>query len=202
MRSRPRDESGQTRFQRGASTFLKSVNTLWLNLSQCHKDLWNAHAAAYMYVNPWGESKKLSGFNWFMSINTSLAYCFQPTRTHPAAYSVPPLFPSYTLSFTGGQLIANFAGVEDMRLYAVIWYATPPIQATSIKDRSKFIRLIAFLNFNANHQDLNNYYQNVFGINLANLVGVANCNIIVYARRILLSTGYSSPFRIVPRKIT
>ena len=201
MRSRPEAVTGSTRYQRYTQQVLQGVNTLWLNLAQSYKDLWNAHALATTYINFWNESKKLSGFQWFISVNTNLTQCYRATLTQPAAYTPPANFPVYTLSFTAGDLIANFSGTEDMRLYDIIWYATPPIKTSSINDRSKYIRLITIGNFNANHQHLNQYYQNTFGINLANLSGVANCNVTVYARRILISTGYSSPMRVVSRKI-
>lgn len=85
--------SFKTRQQNNINLF-SVVRELWLTLTDIEKEGWNTYASLNPFVDYWGASKTLSGYNYFMSCNINLynaGRSFTTLEPDVAVPSTPPL---------------------------------------------------------------------------------------------------------------
>lgn len=61
----------------------------WRALDQSQIDSWDSFAAAHTRENKFGQTKTLSGFNWFISLNSNLAIVGSSLIEDPPTYTPP-----------------------------------------------------------------------------------------------------------------
>lgn len=173
---------------------LSALITSWNQLSSDQKSGWNDLAAAHSHTNPWGNVKKISGFQWFMSNNLNLAAINASRVGDAPAYLLPPPPPSYSLLFQATQLLIQFSESYDPSPYILIIYATPPVRTTSSKSRiAVFIIDFGSIPSGAG-LDISSQYEVKFGYSLAQLLTFTYFTIVTRLCVIDPVTGFRSTY--------
>lgn len=72
MKNKVTPTNPKTTAQANARANLTTVSRSWSLLTQSEREAWNAYAAQYPYVDIFGDSKYLTGFNYFLKCNLNL----------------------------------------------------------------------------------------------------------------------------------
>ncbi|MBA7687748.1 hypothetical protein ES703_96217 [subsurface metagenome] len=175
-------------------TNMAKLVAFWPTLSQANKDSWDALAAAHDHTTPWGETKTLSGFQWFISCNINRFIFAQGILSTAPAWAVPSVPNSFTIETSATYIRLAWSPDWTPATYWFL-YATLPLRQSSIKLR----RSLFYLRFVAPAGAMSNYDFTSEYIALANIVwatfeGSADCSIIARAKQVNPSNGFASPF--------
>lgn len=107
----------------------------WQNLAEANQLNWNTFAAAHTHTNIWGQEKTISGFNWFVSVNSNLALVGASLLDNPPDFTLPPAIETLEIVAIAGGLSFNYTISGDVDQVTGIIYTTPPIQATTLSFR-------------------------------------------------------------------
>lgn len=201
-RSRPtgkKSGSLKQQIQRNNQNFYLN---LWQNLSLADKTEWNDYATLYTKINKYGQVKKLSGWNWFESINYNLTLIGLPTVSTPPLHIVPTAMPLFTVSITITELIITFpVPIIDPDLSYFI-FTTPPISTTSksINNKTIFTHIDTALFLSA--IDILPNWETAHGIILADIYSVGGFNIAVQIQLVNNISGIATPSVIVISEAT
>jgi len=144
IRTRPRRKGASTSSQQIAHNNNQALLFLWQNLSNDYKDEWSTFAATYTKTNKFGEEKKLTGYNWFYSVNyfsLNLGFTYFP---EPPPHDVPAALPDWSISVVDGLLyLTQNTDFDFDNNYIIAWCALPTLRNTnSINQIRKFMVLI------------------------------------------------------------
>jgi hypothetical protein len=166
----------------------------WNQLTSSQKSGWNSLASSYSHTDPWGNVKKISGFQWFMSNNLNLAAINAGRIGDAPSYLLPPPPPSYSLLFQATQLLIQFSKSYDPTPYTLIIYATPPVRTTSLKTRIA-VFIIDFGSIPSGADlDIASQYEVKFGYSLAQLLTFTYFTIVTRLCVIDPMTGFRSTY--------
>jgi hypothetical protein len=126
VRLRPRSGRSMSAKQYAAHQALQNSVNGWQNLSLANKDLWNTFAGVHTKTGPTGSVKKLTGFNWYTSINQNLGLISQPQISVPPFYESPPAVPFCELHLTPTQLLLEIGSDFDSDGNALLCFAYLP----------------------------------------------------------------------------
>ena len=168
----------------------------WRFLSPSDIDSWNAFAAAHTRENKFGKTVQLSGFQWYISVNTN-SFLIGGTGI--------PTAPTYTLP---AGLVSAYIAVEFsspnfyLKLYfdpdpvatgdTYIIYATPFTLKTGTSFQSLLRQTAIIPGGTSSPYDITDIYQSIFGLKLL-YPGYAIGNIGCLAYPIHNSTGLTGP---------
>jgi len=165
----------------------------WPTLSQFDKDAWNDIAAAHLHTTPWGESKKLSGYQWFLSCNLIRLRHFTNVLQNPYAWTVwaPP--PQFTIEVSATYIRA--AWVPDWDPDHIIGYISLPLKQSSLKLRRSlfYVKKSATGVIRAN-LDFTTEFEQLCNVTWADFYASANCYIIIRIINCGFHNGYTSAF--------
>lgn len=117
---------------------------LWAALTFANKELWIAFALANTKFNYWNEEKTLSGFNWFVSLNSNRLLTGQALFTAPPAYATPLFCPEFNLNVAAESLDIEFVSFPTASDYYLFIFATPPLRSVNLQSR-RHLRLISVI---------------------------------------------------------
>ncbi|MES2394988.1 MAG: hypothetical protein V4549_03255 [Bacteroidota bacterium] len=103
----------------------------WQSLILSQKQVWNDYADIHTKTNRFGKVQRLSGFNWFKSVNTSWFYVYGSYILIPPTYAYPNFLPTFIVSLTSDDIViewSNPVNPDDITLFI---YTTPPIKGTA-----------------------------------------------------------------------
>jgi hypothetical protein len=181
---------------------LSRLVALWPTLSAAEKTSWSDLAAAHDHITPWGETKTINGFQWFMACNLNLLSCgWALLETAPAFASITP--PNdITLASTDIAFSIEIAAGWNPGTSKILIYATPPIRQSSIKLRRNMFALTSYTGGNITTLSIKAVYEALFNLDWETFHPVSDCNIIVRARQVEYLTGMSSSLVSALIKIT
>ena len=108
VRGRPRTRKAQSQKQQlSQAEHIEKLRTFQL-LSLGSKTLWNEYAQVWTKVNSFGQVKRLTGQNWYESVNHNLELAGNPIVDIPPSHILPPAVGSYVFSMTATQMLINF----------------------------------------------------------------------------------------------
>ncbi|MBA7673688.1 hypothetical protein ES703_81891 [subsurface metagenome] len=166
----------------------------WPTLSQANKDLWDALAAAHDHTTPWGDTKTLSGYQWFISVNLhrlSYGYSLRDTPGTWLALTPPN---SFTLVATATYLRAEWSPAYDPAR-TLKFYLTLPLRQSSLKlRRSLFYVGYRDAGVPLDYYDLTSFFESLAGVTWATFYASADCSIICRMMEGDRSYGYFSAF--------
>jgi hypothetical protein len=167
---------------------------LWPTLSQGNKDTWDALAAAHDHTTPWGETKTLNGFQWFMSCNRNLLLAGESIiETAPSWSSVSP--PNvFTLAATSDHLTINIAAGWNYGPEYIFLYMTTPLRHSSLKLRRPCTLVLVDDTINTSSMNVESYLEALANITWADFYASAEANIIIRAAVVEHDTGLASTF--------
>jgi len=166
----------------------------WPSLSQANKDAWDALAAAHDHTTPWGETKTLSGFQWFLSCNLdNLARGFIILDTpHAWVAMVPP--DQFTIEVSSTYIRVAWSPAYDC-VHTLLAYCTLPLRQSSVKLRRSLFYIKAYYHPPAlDNWDLTSEIETLFNVTWATFYASANCSIIIRILENYLSVGFRSAF--------
>lgn len=175
-------------------TNMAIVVAYWPTLSQANKDLWDAFAAAHDHTTPWGETKTLSGYQWFMSCNLHRAKINLSPISSPPSWTSYPVPQSFTLTATSTYIRCNWSPAYN-GVNTLCFYITLPLRQSSLKLRRSlyFIRYISS-GYPLTNYDLTPWVASLFGVTWSTFFASANCSIICRIQRGTFSKGLFSSF--------
>ena len=193
-RLRPNPTVNPTALQAGFQTNMAYLVSFWPTLSQVNKDLWDAHAAAHPHTTPWGESKALSGYQWFLSCNLLRFYLYPIPRSTPGAWYNAPVPDQFTIETSATYIRVAWVPNYDPP-YQLLFYASLPLRQSSLKLRRSmfFVKFVNSLASVANY-DLTSEIETLFNVTWADFYASANCHIIIRAMHGYIASGYFSSY--------
>lgn len=110
----------------------------WSNLTLSQKTSWNDYAYIHTKIDKYGKTKKLSGFNWFITINYTYKYVNSTLTTAPLLYHLPNYLPSFLVSCTQDDIIINWSIPIDMSRLVIMVFTSIPCTATNKFTRGSY----------------------------------------------------------------
>lgn len=192
LRSRPpvNPSPSQSTYQ----TNMAICVAFWPTLSQANKDLWDAFAVAHDHTTPWGDTKTLSGYQWFLVCNLTRLIIFSTLISSPPAWTTWPPPPAFTLVATSTYLRVEWSPPYSFT-YNIAFYLTLPLRQSSLKLR----RSLFYVGFDSSGGpfatfDLTTWFQTLVNVTWATFYASADCSIICRIKRGAYSTGLWSAF--------
>ena len=127
-----------------ANAFTSLIASWWC-LPIAAKNQWQTYADAYLKYDKWGTEKKLTGYNWYLSINSNRLLIDASILSVPPTHSLPPAVPNNYIqtSLTDVRLIFN--PEVTIASHSLLIYTTKPIFTSSTSFR-KDLRLTKVIN--------------------------------------------------------
>src|SRR3972149_7623759 len=89
IRQRPAPRKSSTLKQQASHANFLFLLKAWQDIAQDDRDLWNTYASLHEKINKTGESKLLTGMNWFISVNSQQYSQTATLIETPADYVLP-----------------------------------------------------------------------------------------------------------------
>ena len=143
IRLRPKQKKSSTSKQ--TTAHIKHIQWLyeWQQLTQEERDLWNTYSATWTKVNKFGQTKTLTGQNWFESANYYRADLGESILTAPPVHDLPQAPPDYDINITADTISLTFNEAHDYVVSPVIvWVSAPTKRNTSSLNQTRRIALI------------------------------------------------------------
>ena len=167
--------------------------TFWPTLSQANKDAWNDLAAAHLHTTPWGESKKISGYQWFLSCNIYRLKEFSTIRTIPGNWLIISPPDQFIIETSATYIRAAWA--PDYDGYSIIGYISLPLRQSSLKLRRSLFYIKKYTSVPAlSNWDFTAAFEALCNVTWADFYASANCHIIIRIINLAFSPGYTSAF--------
>lgn len=172
-------------------TELSFIVSHWHNLSSVNKATWDAFAAAHDHTTPWGETKTLNGFQWYISCNKiklkNSSTCFGAAPTWTAM--TPP--DAFTIETSATYIRAAWS--PDYNGISLLGYISLPLKQSSLKlRRSLFYTKIYVTSPAISNWDFTTEFENLVNVDWATFYASANCYIIIRILDAYLSRGQVS----------
>jgi len=196
-RLKPRKNQTNTQKQRDQQPRLKEVQREWNLLSLVNKILWNDFASINNKIGLDGQEKKLTGYQWFLTINENLILINESIIEVPPVYEVINPIANVNILYDQRFLYLHTNINVDNSLYMGIIYSSFILNSVSKFDFNKN-RLIGISDSHPRDYVINDnqtsenkweqYYKSSFPPNLGN----NSFYLIAYLRLISKNTGISS----------
>jgi len=121
---------------------LQSLIKNYREISAANKTLWATYADTYTKTNMFGESRVLSGINWYVSINWFRLICSQSEESSPPAFRLPGSLPTWNVEKNGANLeitLGVFSPSADEKLLV---YLTKPLNK-GVNSANKYYRYVS-----------------------------------------------------------
>ena len=193
-RLRPNPTVNPTPLQAGYQTNMAKCVAFWPTLSQANKDTWDAFAAAHDHITPWGETKTLSGYQWFLSVNLMrllIGYSICPDA--PGWYAAPPP-DQFTIETSSTYIRCAWSPNYDAP-YSLLAYCTLPLRQSSLKLRRSLFYLTLYPSApSLANWDLTTLIESLFNVTWSTFYASADCSIIIRLRHGVRANGLWSFF--------
>lgn len=136
-RKKPAQLFKSTQLQSDSNVLFSQMRSAWSALTSAQQTLWNNFAALHTRTNYFGEVKTLTGYNWFMSINTNSLLCSGSIIPVPPAYSLPANPTAFLLIISATNIFIVFTASYSHSTLYTISYTTPPLRSESLRNRNK-----------------------------------------------------------------
>jgi len=189
-----------TPLQAGYQRQMAMLVAFWPTLSQANKDAWNDLAAAHLHTTPWGESKKLSGYQWFLSCNTTRLKYYTNVVQTPGTWVVYPPPDQFIIETSATYIRA--AWVPDYDPRHLLGYISLPLKQSSLKlRRSLFYVMRRTSGPLLSNWDFTTAFEALCNVTWADFYASANCHIIIRIINADVGWGYASFFTSAITKI-
>lgn len=196
-RLKPRKVKTNTQKQRDQQPRLKEVQRNWNELTLVNKILWNDFASVNNKIGLDGQEKKLTGYQWFLTINENLKLIDVNIIETPPVYEIINPINNIILDWNQSDLRMIINPSNSSVDISWIIYSSFIINSVSKFDFNKcrFMRTViggyssikAFAN-DIGTRSWNSYYNSVFPPSLGN----KDFYIVAYLRAISTTSGISS----------
>lgn len=163
------------------------------NLTQDQRDQWNTYASVWTKTNKFGEVKRLTGENWFISVNKHNYIIGQALKTVPPDHIIPSAPPSFEIIATASSLSIDFTSAHDfVNNPVMIWASIPTKKNTlSINQIRKYITVLT--DAPADPLDITALWESATGLTWDPSNNFPLANIFVCLECISKASGITSP---------
>jgi len=140
-RARQRPRKARTLTQKTSQSRLLVWLPVWRTLSLATQELWNDFALAHPHIDMWGRTRNVSGFNYFVRLNSQLVRALSEPITSPPIYEPPDPLTTVTINLHPGTLMVGWTPDPLPTNVTVIIYLSAPVWRSQTPYR-QFIRFI------------------------------------------------------------
>lgn len=191
LRSRPIVNPRQALSEK--QTLFAFLVAYWQALDQSDKDDWDTFAAAHNHTTPWGETKTLSGYQWFLSCNLiRMIYHSTPIDAPPTwtAYSPPDQF---TIATSSTYIKVQWSPAYDAT--SLMAYCTLPLSQNSLNLRHSLYFVKYYFNSpSLSEWDLTTEIAALLNVTWSSFYATSNCSLIIRILNLSFNTGLSSSY--------
>ena len=130
-RLKPRKNKTNTQKQRDQQPRLKTLQKEWNVLELGQKVLWNDFASVNDKIGLDGNPKKLTGYQWYLSINQNRLLFNDTILQEPPVFEVVNPINSITMDYTSGILRYYFDNSINISSYKLLVYSSFVINSVS-----------------------------------------------------------------------
>jgi len=183
-----------TSLQATYHTRLAKLVAFWPTLSQADKDLWNAHALAHDHLTVWGETKTLSGYQWFLSCNLYHLNTSPTPLSNPEAWVVYDAPTTFTLEAGVDVFSIKWSPDYNPEAYLLI-YISLPLRQSSLKMR-KSLFFVSYTAYDTLFSGIaiTSIFESLANVTWTTFKASANCSIIVRLARGDIAAGWISEY--------
>ncbi len=187
VRQRPNVKKTSSIKQQAAHQNHISLLQTYSLLTNEQKDLWNTYANTYTKINKFGESKELTGQNWYESVNYQRLIRSLGLFSVPPIHTLPPSVPPFEIVLSSDKII--IAAVRDFATDVSeinIWTTIPTTRVKpSVNQIRKFVGIITYPS--SDTLDITTEWENATGLTWNPLTQFPRANIFVCLESV--STG-------------
>lgn len=110
----------------------------WNNLQNDDKEVWNQYAEINTLVDRYGITKILTGFNWFMLLNTSSVFLGDGFLVLPPEHQIPEAMPSYIVDALPNDLIVTTSIPINTITTGINLFTSSPQRSNALFNRGAF----------------------------------------------------------------
>lgn len=196
-RLKPRKIKTNTQAQRNQQPRLKEVQREWNKLSLANKILWNDFASVNDKIGLDGQAKKLTGYQWFLTINENRLLFEDSILSTPPTYEIVNPIDSITLQWDQINLdiVTNVSlgGVENRVLVYCSFIENSASKVGLNKTRLVRLGTAAFSNkVRVNGISPANYWEEYYNSSFPPSLANKPFYLIAYIKIIGLTSGISS----------
>lgn len=174
IRLRPTGKKQRTTKQSISNNQLAFAVGEWHSLSLARKIAWNDFAVLYTKEDKWGETKTLTGFNWFFSINAYRLMYGHNILADPPTYDVPALGCVYAPDFTTTKInIVYVSGTPDAN-HGMVVYMSQPLSTNKAINRPLMRFIHAFESQPTSTKEVTSGWESAFGISWPPISGTGD----------------------------
>jgi hypothetical protein len=167
---------------------------LWSTLSLAQKTTWDDLAAAHDNTNPWGVTKHLNGFQWFIHCNLNLIQIGESPLYEAPAFDTILAPGSFYLIADASDLKIHPTSSWSPDSDWICVYFSSPIKSSSLLLRKSTFYATKTHGFESANFYITAYWESLFNLDWTAFYNSAQCNLLVRARRIQHLTGLSSMY--------
>jgi len=193
VRTRPTVSKSSTSKQQAAHQTQQHLLYLYQGLSNEQKAEWDSYAMAWTKENKYGQTKTLTGQNWFTSVNYFRELLSSSILNLPPAHLLPDSTPTFEILITADQIKIFFTQAHDFTESPIVIWVSPPIRQTSISINRfrKYCTLIT--SDTPNPVDITTVWETATGLTWAPVDNFPSGNIFVCLQAVRATSGISGP---------
>ena len=164
-RLKPYSRKVVTEAQIGRIAVLGDLVVIWDGLTAAQKTGWMGFADTYTKTDKWGDTRTLSGFNWFFSINSNRRLIGESDLLSYPVYanaSVPPVF---TVVCNSTRILLKWDAEYSYSDTEMVVYTTPPLNrvTNSFRGHLRFTKVVS--GSDVKSQYIETEWKSVHGLN-------------------------------------
>ena len=173
-------------------TARKNLNNFvkgWQALSLVNQSLWDDYAALYTKDNIFGETRTLSGFNWYCSINWFRSLGGNSSVSTPPAHTLPQAVPSWSVSIVTNRLVVSTGTVSVGESEKLLFYLGSPynLSANAFTSQLRYSHIDDLLS--RYDYDISSEFENEFIYSFSSIISGGSFNLCVGLRVVNVVSG-------------
>jgi len=193
-RLRPVPTVNPTSLQSGFQGNLSSIVNFWPTLTQAQKDDWDTHASIYDHTTVWGESKTLSGYQWFVSCNLNHLLFFSAPFAAKQGFINFTDPDAFTLEISSTYIRLAWASPYTFTFNLALYISLPLRQSSLKLRRSLFLLSISPPASPLSTWDITSLVESFYNVTWSTFFNTSDVNIIARLRNLSFSRGWSSAY--------
>lgn len=196
-RLKPRKPKTNTQKQRDQQPRTKLLQQYWQNLTLAQKIEWNTFAGNHNKIGLNGQEKKLTGYQWFLTINQNRALFGDSFLEEPPVYEIVNPINRIHFEIVENQIYIFFNPFLPNVDVKVSWHVSFVVNSVSKFDFNKCRNIINLTEYGSGGLKLNSInsggsWSNYYGMNFPPNLGNKNFYLLAYCRFIGINSGISS----------
>lgn len=191
-RSRPNTKVNPTSALAEYQNNMSQLVSIWPSLSDAAKTAWGDLALAHTHSDQWGTTKKLNGYQWFLTCNLNSMSCNEPIKSFPQTYGPIAQPGPFVLSATSSSFTITMTPAYQFEFSNQLLYASPPLRQASLKLRKSHFKIATLHLGLTTTIEILSYYEDYFKVSWSDLFARSDCSIIVSLKALDDEAQYSS----------